>query len=424
MLSALRALVPKPLFALLQPSYHYVLALLGALAYRFPARSLVVVGVTGTKGKSTTAELIHAILTHARKKTALASTIRFAIGTDSEPNLFKMTMPGRSFLQRFLRKAAGAGATHAVIEMTSEGVRQSRHRFIALDALVFTNIAPEHIESHGSFEAYQDAKFEIGKALARSPKRPRAIVARRGSDLAERFLALPVEVTIPYELESAAPYFCSDDGSRFTFRNENIHLKIPGAFNVENALAAALVCEQLGVPTRAIRAALESVSSVPGRVERIEAGQLFTAVVDYAHTPDSLRALYEAFRGRPKICVLGNTGGGRDRWKRPEMARIAEEHCKEVILTDEDPYDEDPRAIVEEMARGMRKQPTIVMDRRDAIRYALARAERGDAVLVSGKGTDPFIMGPRGTKTPWSDAHVVREELEKLACERRDARVS
>ncbi|HYF29045.1 MAG TPA: cyanophycin synthetase, partial [Candidatus Paceibacterota bacterium] len=148
--------------------------------------------------------------------------------------------------------------------------------------------------------------------------------------------------------------------------------------------------------------------------ERIEEGQGFQAVVDYAHTPDSLAALYSAYPGR-KICVLGNTGGGRDTWKRPEMGRIADEACDEVILTNEDPYDEDPRAIVEAMAAGMKRAPKIIMDRREAIGAALSLARPGDAVLITGKGTDPYIMEANGKKTPWSDAAVVREELKKLA---------
>src|SRR3989344_5719064 len=157
--------------SLLAP-YHYALAVLAAPIYRFPARRLTVIGVTGTKGKSTVAEMLHAILTASGKRTALASTIRFAVGEDSRPNLYKMTLPGRGFIQAFLYRALRQGATHAVVEITSEGALQYRHLGLELDALVFTNLQKEHIESHGSFERYLEAKLRIGQGLVRSPKRP------------------------------------------------------------------------------------------------------------------------------------------------------------------------------------------------------------------------------------------------------------
>ena len=169
-----------------------------------------------------------------------------------------------------------------------------------------------------------------------------------------------------------------------------------------------------GVSPSTSAKALATLPPVRGRVERIDAGQDFLAVVDYAHTPDSLRALYSAFPTHKKICVLGGTGGGRDTWKRSEMGKIADETCEHVILTNEDPYDEDPRAVVDMIASGMRRAPEIIMDRREAIRHALSLAKKGDAVLISEKGTDPYIMEAQGKKTPWSDAATVREELEQL----------
>src|SRR3989344_8143015 len=169
----MRRFIPKKLLNL----YHLGWAYMGAMWYRFPSKKLFVIAVTGTKGKSTVADLIRAILHEAGHKVALASTIRFAIAEDSEPNLFKMTMPGRSYLQQFLRKAVDAHCTHAVIEMTSEGAAQFRHRGIALDALVFTNLQPEHLESHGGMEQYALAKLSLAKHLESSPKRPRYIVA-------------------------------------------------------------------------------------------------------------------------------------------------------------------------------------------------------------------------------------------------------
>jgi len=160
---------------------------------------------------------------------------------------------------------------------------------------------------------------------------------------------------------------------------------------------------------------VEEFSGIRGRMEFIEGGQDFVAVVDYAHTPDSLEKVYEAFQYAKKICVLGNTGGGRDKWKRVEMGTIAGKHCSHIILTDEDPYDEDPLQILEEMKKGItRPIHETILDRRDAIAKALSVAQTGDAVLITGKGTDPYIMGPGGDKKEWDDATVVREELKKL----------
>lgn len=399
--------------ALLLP-YHFALAAGAAFLWRRPAGRLVVIGVTGTKGKSTVAEMLSAILAESGKKTALASTIRFAIGEDSRPNLYKMTLPGRGFIQRFLARAVRAGATHAVVEITSEAAVQYRHLGLDLDILVFTNLQREHIESHGSFEKYAAAKLRIARALARSPKRPRAIVANADDARGADFLAVPVERRIGVHGADARDVVLTDTAASFEYAGVRFSLPLPGAFNVLNALLATEAAETLGIPPATSAAALAKLARVPGRAERIDAGQAFLAVVDYAHTPDSLRALYGAYPGRRKICVLGNTGGGRDSWKRPEMGRIADAACDLVILTNEDPYDEDPRAIIEAMAKGMNRVPAVLMDRRLAIREALGEARPGDAVLITGKGTDPFIMGPKGSKEPWSDARVVREELERL----------
>lgn len=408
----------KGLISVLPPqllqAYHLCLAYAGAFLYGFPSRKLRVVAVTGTKGKTSTTEMINAVFEERGEKTALMNSIRFKIHSASEPNVLRMSMPGRFFIQRFLADAVKAGCTTAVLEMTSEGARQFRHRAIELDALVFTNLAPEHIESHGSYEAYSDAKFEIGKQLVRSKKRPRVMAANADDPQSGRYLLLPVETMLPFTLSAQKPYDAGDHGGYFMFEGVKIVLDLPGEFSLKNALAAATVTHAFGVPTFTIAQALSKLGSIPGRAQRIDAGQNFTVIVDYAHTPDSLKALYDAFASRKRICVLGSTGGGRDKWKRPVMGAVADERCDEVILTNEDPYDEEPLDIVEQMAKGMKRTPTIVMDRRDAIARALALAKEGDAVLITGKGTDPCICVENGRKIPWSDAQVATEEIQKM----------
>ena len=403
--------MPAPLLSL----YHYLLAEFGALAFGFPSRKLLIVAVTGTKGKSSTTEMVNAILEEAGYKTALLNSIRVKIGKDSKPNLMRMSMPGRFFIQRFLRDALRTGCTAAVLEMTSEGARQHRHRGIELDALIFTNLAPEHIESHGSYEAYADAKFEIGRQLARSRKRARIIVANADDAQSPRYLSLPIEEKLPFALSSNPPWFADDQGGYVTFDGVKIPVHFPGEFSLKNALAATTLAKALGIEAEVAAQGLDTLRTIPGRAERIEAGQPFTVIVDYAHTPDSLEALYSAYEGKRKICVLGSMGGSRDTWNRPVKGRLAAQYCAEVIFTNEDPCDDDPVSIIQQIADGaVGKKTHQILDRREAIRRALEFAQAGDAVLITGKGTDPWIYGPSGTKIPWSDAGVAREELEKL----------
>ncbi|HEY9481068.1 MAG TPA: UDP-N-acetylmuramyl-tripeptide synthetase [Candidatus Paceibacterota bacterium] len=409
-----RKLIPGPVFRFFQPAYHSFLAFLSALWYRFPSRHIKVIAVTGTKGKSSTTEIVNAILEEAGYKTALSNTIRFKIGTKSRENLYKMSMPGRFFIQRFLRRAVQAGCQYVIMEATSQGALFKRHAFISFDALIFTNIAPEHIEAHGSFENYVQAKLSIAKAVANSSKG--AIFVGNTDDVQyPRFAALPWKVIRPYSLSDGKPYNIFREGLAFTYEGNLIRSPLSGEFNLANILAAITFARTQDVSVDMCQKAIENFSMIPGRVQKIDEGQDFTVVVDYAHTPDSLQKLYDLYRGTRKIAVLGNTGGGRDTWKRDEMARIAETECDEIILTNEDPYDDDPMKIVTDMAGAMKeKKPHIVMDRREAIRFAFSLARPGDSVLITGKGTDPYIMGPDNSRIPWSDAEVTREELRRL----------
>ena len=422
-LTLTKKIIPKPIFTFFQPYYHFLLAYVGAVRYRHPSRELMVIGVTGTKGKSSTTELLAHILRANGHKVASLSTIQFSIDNETERNLYKMTMPGRFFVQKFLRQSVDAGCTHAVVEMTSEGAKQSRHKFINIDALIFTNLTPEHIESHGSFEKYKQAKLSIAKAVARSPKRPRCLVANTDDEHGQDFLDFEVEHKLPYSLSDLELYSLQKDSVSLVIDNTTIRVPLVGLFNVYNALAAITLARQFGISLELIRDALRDLPPLKGRVEHFVspagADKHVTAVVDYAHTPDSLTKLYEAFPDKYKVCVLGNTGGGRDTWKRPEMGAIAENYCDHIILTDEDPYDEDPSAIVEAMRNGMGEDAPveIIMDRRAAIGRAVAIAPHGSYILISGKGTDPYIMGPNGTRTKWSDAKVAEEALARLTQE-------
>jgi UDP-N-acetylmuramoyl-L-alanyl-D-glutamate--2,6-diaminopimelate ligase len=421
LLNVLRLIIPRSLFRLFQPTYHYLLALLAAIVYRFPSRSLKVIAVTGTKGKSTTVELTAALLAAAGHKVASVSTVRFRLGEEVTPNLYKMTTPGRFFLQRFLRRAVKAGCNYMVIEISSEAAKLYRHKFIALDALIFTNLSPEHIESHGTYERYVAAKLKIAEGLSRSTKADRVLVVNADDVEAESFLKFEVPRKIKYQLSDAQPISESPNGTTISVEGVAIETHLHGTFNVYNMLGAIALAKSQGVSTEEIKLALERFPGVPGRVEYVyargerSANQTFDVIVDYAHTADSLTKIYEAFKDRRKICVLGGTGGGRDRAKRTIMGEIANTHCVKIFLTNEDPYDEDPAQIIDDVAKGITQTPfEIIMDRRAAIAAAIKAAEANDVILITGKGTDPYIMGPRGEKLPWSDARIAQEELTKI----------
>ncbi len=411
----IKKVLPAAFLSFWRPFYHYFLALLAAVVYGFPSKKLKVIAVTGTKGKTSTVEIISAILEEAGYRTALAGTIRFKVGEYSENNIYKMTMPGRLFTQRFLKNAVRHKCDYAILEVTSQAAAQYRHKYISFDALVFTNLAPEHVESHGSYENYVKAKLSVAEAVGKSKKPNRVIVSNADDKEGQKFLDYPVDKKLTYSLKDVEPYNIAKEGLNFTWHNQVITSYLSGIFNLSNILAAATFAESQGVTDEIIKRAVEKFSGIRGRVEKIDEGQNFTVIIDYAHTPDSLQKLYEVFQTSRIIGVLGNTGGGRDKWKREEMANIAEKYCSNIILTNEDPYDDDPCEIVEDMKKEITETACeIIMDRREAIARAFSLAQEGDAVLITGKGTDPYIITKNYTKIPWNDAQVAREELQKI----------
>ncbi len=394
----LKQLIPKSIFSFFQPLYHRFLAWLAAVIYRFPSRHLTIIGVTGTNGKSTTVELLAEIIEEAGHRVASVSSIRFRIADRERPNDRKMTMPGRFFIQRFLRQAVREGCTHAVLEVTSEGIKQFRHRHITFHIAVVTTITPEHIESHGSFEAYRAAKAELFKS---------ASVHVLNKDDAE---------TLEYLSQISA-----ENRHLYTLREypRDLHLRLPGDFNRANALAALTAARALGIPYEASKRAIERIDYIPGRLEVLQE-KPFGVVVDYAHTPDALEKVYQEFSAPRLVCVLGATGGGRDKWKRPELGRIAARYCNVIILTNEDPYDEKPEDIMRDIEKGIfqtdkeRMNYRKITDRREAIREALALAKKGDVVIITGKGCEQWMMVSNGEKIPWDDREVVRDEIASL----------
>lgn len=393
---------------------------------------MVVVGVTGTNGKSTTVGMISCIFREAGLKTASLSSIRFQILDKEWRNIMKMTMPGRFVIQKFLRQAKDAGCTHFVLEVTSEGMLQHRHRFIDFHTAVFTNLSPEHIERHGSFENYKQTKGE----LFQTTKKVHVINA--DDEHAPFFLQFPAQRKILYGVKNdkssllhssgvfAENVESTDQRVRFTIEGVKIQMKLLGSFNVYNALAAIAVARSADVSLQVCSRALEKMEVVPGRMEEV-IHEPFRVVVDYAFTPAALGKAYQTLKTKnyKLICVLGAAGGGRDKWKRPVLGKIAATYCDKVIITNEDPYEEDPIEIMEQVAQGAEsisinqsnphKSAVLkILDRREAIRKALSLANPRDTVIITGKGCEDSIAVKGGKKIPWDDREVAREEFRKL----------
>lgn len=415
-------------------AYHWLWALWGALRYRFPSRKLIVIGVTGTNGKSTTVAFLHEIFLKAGMPVGSLSSLRFKINGEEKKNELKMTMPGRGRIQRFLRECLSHECRVAVIEVTSEGIRQFRHGFINFDGGVFTNLTPEHIESHGGFEEYRAMKKKFFRAVARARRKTlqgkkieKIISVNLDDPEYKHFLAEGIDRSVGYTLEgrkdssltniiSAEDVSLGQQGVSFLYNGTRFSSALSGVFNVSNMLAALSMAAEFGVSIHAAQQAFASLPGVPGRFEYIREGQDYDIIVDYAHTPDAQKKVYEAIKQKNPstslICVFGAAGGGRDTWKRPEFAKIAGEFCREAILTTEDPYDEDPMNILRDIEKGVLPRTfTKILDRREAIRTALQKAGKGDTVIITGKGAEPWIMGPHGEKIPWDDREVARGEV-------------
>lgn len=403
-------------------TYHYLWALVSALFYRFPSRKMKVIGVTGTNGKSTTVKLIAEILKEAGKNVAVVSSISFEVTGVEQENKMKMTMPGRGFLQKFLRKARKKSCECVVLEVTSEGIEQFRHKFINFNVAVITNLAPEHIESHGSFEAYKRAK---GKLFRETND---LHILNSDDEYTDFFKSFYSDKKWGYglELNDELDEFIlgkevksESGGVEFKVDGKSVKTNLLGKFNIYNCLAAISVAKYMDINLTVAKKTLADVEGISGRMEEVISAP-FKVYLDYAFTPNALEQVYKDLRQKEKpkkmIAILGACGGGRDKWKRPVLGELADKFADEVIITNEDPYDEDPEEIINQVAKKI-KNPRKIIDRREAINKALELAERGDVVIVTGKGSESWIQVANGKKLPWSDKEVIKEEFNKLYAE-------
>ncbi len=470
MLEKLKKIIP---WKILQPIYHFLMAWLAALIYYFPSNKLIVIGVTGTAGKTSTVYLIAQMLNEAGYKTGFTSTTIFSDGNREWLNNKKMTMPGRFFISKLLARMLKNNCRYAIVETTSEGIKQFRHRFLNYDLLVFTGLYPEHLEAHGGFENYKKAKGKLFAHLQRCRTKyinderrvvkpssqfkkldlhrvVKTIIINGDDQQVDYFLNFWSEAKVVYSTQPqlddeffikklTADNFVKDfllvigkkieassTGTTFFINEQKINLKLLGEFNARNALAASAVGLNQGLSLEIIKSSLEAVRSLAGKLELINAGQDFTVIVDYSFEPQALEKLYNLLSLIPHqriIHLLGSTGGGRDKTRRPLLGKIAGTKADVVIVSNEDPYDEDPMIIINAVAHGaeladkkLNKTLFKILDRREGIKKALELAKKDDLVLFTGKGAEQFICVANGEKIPWDERTITREEIVDKLC--------
>lgn len=425
----MKKLIPQPI----KNIYHLFQAIFANAWYSFPSQKLKVIGVTGTNGKTTTVQMTGKVLEEAGHKVAVASTINFKVGDKEWVNKSKFTTLSSWALQKFLKQAVSAGCDYAVIEVSSHSLDQNRVWGVDFDMAVITNITREHLDYHGTMENYAKVKEKL--FILTSRKVGTTSVVNLSMEFAENFLKYGAEKKYGYFLETQNPKYFPErdtevliarniqvrpDGAKFTVESKEFSLQIPGEFNIENALAAACVGLSQRVRLGLVAEALGKIKSIPGRMERIENSRGIEIIVDYAVTPDSLEKLYAYLSGikkdQAKIISVFGSCGERDRGKRPIMGEIVAKTADEAIVTNEDPYNEDPQRIIDEVFAGVAKYKKEnenawrIPDRREAIKKALQIAGPGDIVVVTGKGAEE-TMAIGHKRIPWNDPTVIREVL-------------
>jgi UDP-N-acetylmuramoyl-L-alanyl-D-glutamate--2,6-diaminopimelate ligase len=412
------------------------LAWISAAFHNHPARKLVVIGVTGTDGKTTTCNLIHRILLAAGIPAGMISTVNAVIGKDVLDTGFHVTTPEAPNIQGYLAKMVAAGLTHVVLETTSHGLYQDRVTGCEVDVAVVTNVTHEHLDYHGSYDAYLKAKGILLEMLLKTCEKsfgnPRVAVLNRDDQSFKYLSGIKVGSRITYGSQPEVDLRAEDihylpTGIDFTARTGEsqmaIHCQLAGAFNVANCLAAIGATHlALGIPAEAVCKGIPGLAGIPGRMERIDLGQPFTAIVDFAHTPNALKVALEALRPmtRGRLIAVYGSAGLRDQQKRRMMAETSARLADISILTAEDPRTESLDRILAEMAEGALSQGGIegnsffrVPDRGEAILQAVRMAQAGDVVVAFGKGHEQSMCFGE-IEYPWDDRTAMRAALSEL----------
>jgi len=421
--------VPGHVAKVIVPSARKALATLSTKLNNFPSRRLKVIGVTGTNGKTTICYLLEAIFKAAGFKVGTIGTVDATIGDKVFPT--KLTTPESADLQKLFSEMVKEHVDYVVMEVSSHALAQGRVMGTEFDAAIYTNLTHDHLDFHGNMEEYLKAKLELFKMLGQGKKKERYKIVNADDEYSKKIISTGPGKVVTYGLHDAevtARNVATDiDHSSFILSlldgQISVKTSLPGQFNVYNILAAAACAEAFGVSKEAISKALEGLKVIPGRFERVDAGQKFPVIVDFAHSPDSLEKMLDTVRQftSGRIILVFGCPGDRDRDKRPIMGEIAAKKADIVIISTDDPHSEDPAKIIDEIAVGVKNvinrgscvlDHKKIVDRREAIKEALKIARDSDLVLIAGRGHERY-QDFAGNKVEIDDREVVKEILSK-----------
>ncbi|NQV12297.1 UDP-N-acetylmuramyl-tripeptide synthetase [Candidatus Uhrbacteria bacterium] len=420
--------------------YHLLMAHGAAFYFRYPSNKLHIIGVTGTNGKSSTVQMIGQLLMILGETVGWTTTASFRIADREIVNDQKMTMLGRAQTHKMLREMVKHECKYAIVETSSQGILQHRHVGINYDTVLFTNLTPEHIEAHGGFDNYKATKLRLFKTVASLAKKrlhgkliPKKIIVNLNDQHADEFARFNVDEVVGYGDDDRKIFDVHVDkkiiaekahlslaGTAAKIGDEQLKTKLVGSYYLENTMAAVSTVASLGFPIHDVVKAALKLEPIPGRLETFTKDGV-SVIVDYAPEPYSLEALYKAvalFSAKRIIHVTGSAGGGRDTARRAVIGEMSAKLDDVVIVTNEDPYDEDPMQIIDDIAdaakaNGKQDGENLfrILDRREAIEKAISMATNGDVVLVTGKGSEPVMAIANGKKVASDDRVFVREIL-------------
>jgi len=429
----IKRLIPVEVFRKIEPLGHQVEAIMWNILYGFPARKFKVIGVTGTNGKTTTTFLIHRMLHEAGYNVGLMTTVAWGVGDDIKPQIHHMTNVPVPELMRRLRAMRKQGMEWLVLETTSHSLAQHRVWGIPYSVAVLTNITHEHLDYHGTFERYRDAKKMMFTQADRNKQGLQVGIINADDPSAELFAAA-VSHPLTYgvgkgELRATDVKLAStgvDYVAKIDDAHYMIHCNLPGSFNVANSLAAVATGRILGLSKDQIEQGIAALEGVEGRMAQVTEGQEYSVIVDFAHTPDSFEKLFKDLRPvvKGRLIVMFGSAGRRDEAKRPIQGALAGKYADEVIITEEDDRDIDGQLIMEQIADGAIKAGKeldlnlfLVHDRTEAIKFALSRADSADdTVLLLGKGHEKTIERANG-ENPWDEMATTKAAVRELMAE-------